>query len=260
MHLTNATKTAERGRAMRSANFWSLLVTAVLFSLAGCAAPITVTQTTRSEVIDFPEIGIEVTRGIGDRLVAKGVRVTGPAILAIDYVKFGKAVGEGSIMTCAFTVAPGTYFKRGNYKMQSGNADCFGAASAQTTLADGSTNFNCPGQLFVGDICVDDDDRYFFALGPARHYLEQDFEKVSVTTGVVNSPTNFVQELLYNGRVGDNLRFVYREFSNDIIRPAFTQEVQYDYGASQVVGFKQLRLEVVEATNTALTYKLLQNF
>ena len=45
-----------------------------------------------------------------------------------------------------------------------------------------------------------------------------------------------------------------------MIRPAFTQEVQYDLSESKIIGFKNLRLEVVRATNTEITYRLIQNF
>ena len=44
------------------------------------------------------------------------------------------------------------------------------------------------------------------------------------------------------------------------MRPAFAQEVQYDLGEDSVIGFKGVRIEVVEATNRLLTYKVLTSF
>lgn len=70
----------------------------------------------------------------------------------------------------------------------------------------------------------------------------------------------FKQEFIYNGKVGTNLKFVYREYINDMARPAFNQDLQYDLNESNVVGFKGLRLEIINATNTNIEYKILSSF
>jgi hypothetical protein len=75
----------------------------------------------------------------------------------------------------------------------------------------------------------------------------------------LNSPT-YIQEFIYNGRVDNALKFVYREFSGDYIKPAFTQEVQYDLNQSNIIGFKSLRIKILNATNTELKYVLENNF
>ena len=38
----------------------------------------------------------------------------------------------------------------------------------------------------------------------------------------------FRQQFIYNGKVGSNLKFLYREISNNYARAPFSQEVQYD--------------------------------
>jgi hypothetical protein len=70
----------------------------------------------------------------------------------------------------------------------------------------------------------------------------------------------FKQEFIYNGRVGNGIKFIYREFVNDYARPAFTQELQYDLSDDSIIGFRGLRLEVVNATNTKIEYKILNHF
>ena len=80
-------------------------------------------------------------------------------------------------------------------------------------------------------------------------------------TFVDNNCANcFKQEFIYNGKVGTNLKFVYREYINDMARPAFNQDLQYDLNESNVVGFKGLRLEIINATNTNIEYKILSSF
>jgi hypothetical protein len=70
----------------------------------------------------------------------------------------------------------------------------------------------------------------------------------------------FKQEFIYNGRVGNALKFVYREYIDDYARPAFTQDLQYDLSESKIIGFRGLRIEVLNATNTNIEYKVLNQF
>ena len=70
----------------------------------------------------------------------------------------------------------------------------------------------------------------------------------------------FKQEFIYNGRVGDALKFAYREYLNDYARPAFTQDLQYDLSESKIIGFRGMRIEVINATNLEIEYKILSYF
>jgi hypothetical protein len=71
---------------------------------------------------------------------------------------------------------------------------------------------------------------------------------------------NFRQELIYGGRIGSQIKLTYREFSGDLIRPGFSQEAQYDLSTDQTVGFKGVRIAIISATNTRLTYRVLKSF
>ena len=70
----------------------------------------------------------------------------------------------------------------------------------------------------------------------------------------------FIQEIIYNGKVSNDLKFIYREFESELIRPAYTQEVQYDANESKIIRFKDLQIEIIEADNQKITYKLISNF
>ncbi len=71
---------------------------------------------------------------------------------------------------------------------------------------------------------------------------------------------SFQQTLLYNGKIGDRITLGYREFANGTARPAFSNNVDYDLSESKVVGYKGVKLEIINATNTEVTYKLLSGF
>ncbi|MFS2017383.1 hypothetical protein ACEN88_12495 [Massilia sp. CT11-108] len=68
---------------------------------------------------------------------------------------------------------------------------------------------------------------------------------------------SFRRELVYSGVSQNTLTLMYREFKDNFARPAFTQELKYDLSQSRVIGYKGARFEVVDAGNTAITYKVL---
>ena len=70
----------------------------------------------------------------------------------------------------------------------------------------------------------------------------------------------YKQEFIYNGRIGNALKFIYREYLNDYARPAFTQDLQYDLSERKIIGFRGLRIEIINVTNTEIEYKVLNNF
>jgi len=61
---------------------------------------------------------------------------------------------------------------------------------------------------------------------------------------------SFRQEFIYNGKTKDTLKISYREFKDDMARPAFYQDLSYDLSESRIIGFRDIRIEVIEATNT----------
>ncbi len=51
----------------------------------------------------------------------------------------------------------------------------------------------------------------------------------------------------------------YREYSGDFARPAFYQDLVFDLSDSKIVGFRSARIEIIEATNTEVTYRVLEH-
>jgi len=99
---------------------------------------------------------------------------------------------------------------------------------------------------------------YYDLTGPGQVYPPN--PKYTVGKMADIRRPNFRQQLIYGGRSGDQIKVTYREFSGDFARPAFAQDVQYDLGADKLIGFKGVRIEIVEATNTKLTYRVLKSF
>lgn len=98
----------------------------------------------------------------------------------------------------------------------------------------------------------------FFCMTEAQ--LRKAGAQFSVGMITRNDPANFGQQLLYQGKSGNTLKLSYREFTGDMARPAFTQDLTFDLSDGPVIGTKGARVEVLEATNTSIRYRLLQPF
>lgn len=69
----------------------------------------------------------------------------------------------------------------------------------------------------------------------------------------------FRAEMIYSGMSGQTIRTVYREYSGDFIRPAFTQELQYDLSQDSTIAYKSIEIEVLEASNSQLRYRVIED-
>jgi hypothetical protein len=86
--------------------------------------------------------------------------------------------------------------------------------------------------------------------------------KDSVVDGeaFIYSSNSFQQTIEYAGRSGDILKFNYSEFSDGFARQAFTREFQVDLSEGNIAAYKGALIEIVEATNVQIKYKVIRNF
>lgn len=56
------------------------------------------------------------------------------------------------------------------------------------------------------------------------------------------------------------LNISYREFSNSLARSAFNNDVEYDLSVSNIIDYNGASVEIIDADNSGITYKLLKNF
>lgn len=76
----------------------------------------------------------------------------------------------------------------------------------------------------------------------------------------VISTDSFQQTLIYSGKVGNKINIGYREFSGNVARPGFHNDVEYDLSSSNIIGYKGAQIEIIEATNQYIKYKVIKNF
>lgn len=105
------------------------------------------------------------------------------------------------------------------------------------------------------------------------YFLSRNYERDSTQTATIGNPMisttleyknniyhntldKFTAELIYSGKSANVIKVVYREYSKDLARPAFTQELQYDLNESQQLMFRSTKIDVISATNQQIVYKV----
>lgn len=219
-----------------------LILTLPMIALVGCVTPLTNYQATVKNISE-PPIGSVNVANLGDKLLTQGNMVEREALYFPNLQKMG--LGR--------TVQSGYYPKQGEseqyiqYSVSSEN----GAGK----IIDGA--FNDPSQglaLRKADnaICAFTVYNMMVDCKTGLNYEKKNW-------GTANSDS-FQQTLIYNGKVGNKINIGYREFSSNLARPAFNNDVEYDLSQSKEIGYKGALLEIQDANNQQIKYKVIKNF
>jgi hypothetical protein len=113
--------------------------------------------------------------------------------------------------------------------------------------------------------------------GCTAHYLKTNYDVGQTIEATIGSPllrvesgernkynpdvimTKHELQLIYGGMTGSIIKVAYREFGNDLARPAFSQELQYDLQQSDTIAFQAIRLKVLKATNEKISVMVLSD-
>ena len=96
-----------------------------------------------------------------------------------------------------------------------------------------------------------------FCGGCAKKLSEDDVKDGETFVYANNS---FQQTIEYAGRSGDILKLNYSEFSGGWARQAFTREFQVDLSEGSIAAYKGAIIEIIDATNVQIKYKVIRNF
>ena len=79
---------------------------------------------------------------------------------------------------------------------------------------------------------------------------------------ISNIVTGYKYELIYQGVVDNKISIAYREYTDNLARPAFTQQAQYELNndGTAIIGFKGARVQVHRADNLQIEYTVNQGF
>ena len=212
----------------------------VVLALSGCAIPVS-NYVPTSRDISEPPTGAVAVSNVGDEMLKQGRFSEHDALVLSIESKVG----------WSYTLSPGVYLKRGQdqenqYFMpgpppDGGHVDKAPLADPWRAIAVRSSE---PGACIVtaSNLVV---------CSPIPYTIEK---------RAVLTQNSFQQTLIYSGKSGNKINIGYREFSNNAARPAFSNNVDYDLSESKLIGYKGAQLEVIEATNQLIRYRVIRNF
>lgn len=76
----------------------------------------------------------------------------------------------------------------------------------------------------------------------------------------IEKKNNLVQTLIYTGKSGNTIKFLYREYYNDLARQAFDLELSYDLKDGNIIACKGAKIQIHDITNTSIKYTILSGF
>lgn len=208
--------------------------------LVGCATPKYNYQATPQN-ISKPPIDSINTAYVGDKMLEQGVFLEKEALYIPQAVKYsGYTFGQGYYLKTGED-AKGHYFQAINTIPSGGNLQKNIIVDPFKAVMLDARNELCIITVLNAKACTD------------RH--ESKLSKIGVA-----ADNSFQQTLIYSGKVGNKINIGYREFSSNLARPAFNNDVEYDLNESKTIGYKGALLEVIKATNQDITYKVIKNF
>lgn len=213
-----------------------ILLSSIL--LGGCASTPPVADTVFKKH-DFPELNTIATAELGDTIVMHLYSATSPSYKLVK--PYSTSAYGGYTMSAGHVLRPlyedkkyEAYFELGLCRVKETGKWCIGQNAFGTC-----NSMTCGMNL----------------LGPKKGDLN-----VVMAEYVDVTKPNLQQELIYNGKVGNSVKFLYRELSKNIMRDAFSQDIQYDLSVGNEIGFKGVRLKIVEATNRKIVYEVNSHF
>ena len=79
------------------------------------------------------------------------------------------------------------------------------------------------------------------------------------TTGHQIHDGSFKAELIYTGITGNTISISYREFVDNLSRPAFDHELTYDLNESDEITFRSLKIRVLKADNAKIRFEVIDD-
>lgn len=70
---------------------------------------------------------------------------------------------------------------------------------------------------------------------------------------------SYKMEIVYSGMSGDNIKATYREYKDDLARPAFFQDLVYNLNKSRVIRYKNFKVKILDATNQHIEYVVMED-
>jgi hypothetical protein len=227
--------------------------------LSGCAAT-RIDNVMKNKPFNFPDLKENVTVNIGDVVAERGVRKFGEGItFEVDtfdetnlIMDLGDLIGYPVIKPTekkAFLIS-----MRDNRKCYGPvnmifKSYAYGIISVIHTRVDTQICVNSNNTL---DVYRGDDNTQNLGTYKGRFEIVPEmFEE---------NGKNMIQRFIYDGLDGNYVKFLYREFTDSNIKSSFEQDVKYNLDDTNIISFKELKIQIHNANDSSISYTLLRNF
>ncbi|MEI6305791.1 MAG: hypothetical protein WCP33_03120 [Deltaproteobacteria bacterium] len=216
-----------------------MLAMVIVLISCGCMPKFFPIESTRDKIDDF-NVGQIQTKNVGEPIISQIDAVKAPAFLVENEIKLPevlhlKAVTlpKGTKLTAEFSYENGLLFCRPNNAIHNPNPICF-VMHPEGSLS-GVVSCHTPSKADYHDTL-------------SHIKLTKTFEYIA---------GSMKKELVYNGKSKDTIKIMYREFYDNFAKQAFYQDLNYDMSESKLIGFKGIKIEILEATNSYIKYKIM---
>lgn len=233
----------------------NLLAVATLVGLlSGCTTAVVNYQPEPLSVSE-PGLNIIVERNIGDELVKFGKYIEQDGIHVGSAIKVDVRIDGGRSTAIPYVIHSGNFYKIGednkaDYYRIGGGGDHLGFVErgtfsdpAESLMINKDKNTICIITTFSYNVCKDSE--------------TNGVEKIKQKTVAPNST---LQTLVYNGKNNNKIKIGYREYAGEATRLSNSNDIEYDLSESMRISYKGAVLEIVEAKNQSIRYKIISNF
>ncbi|UAA85957.1 hypothetical protein H2787_05840 [Acinetobacter baumannii] len=212
--------------------------------LQGCVSVVPLNYTPVSTNTSIPPIGQKATVSVGETMLRQGVITTYEAIEIKKGTKVAYLTFDGNAESNTFLKigedAESTYYKIG-IMPQWNKVNPIGTLKLSKS--------NQPACII----------QYTTGLPVCNISQEKPVEYTPKQVHVSDAKS-LQQVLYYNGKVGNRINIGYREFFDNMARPAFSNDVEYDLKESKTIAYKGAIIEIMNADNQSISYKVIKNF
>ena len=210
--------------------------------LIACATPYRQIYSPPSVAVSRPALGVVTEAYPGDPMLTQGTQREYEAVIA-----------AAPFSVAGFVLPSGKYLKEGH----SNAADFFSWDEVTHPTNGGIVS---DGQTLKRIALIKDSAALCVQTFTSKVYCEEGHPLQRTMAVVQDRDDRFQRTLLYGGKVGSKINVSYREFSDRYARAAFTNTAEYDLSESRIIGYKGAQIEVLEATNQLIRYRVLRNF
>lgn len=215
--------------------------------LSGCTARFNAVLPT-SEQSDNMIVGAIQTTAVGNPIIRQDDLLIYPAFINENEIRFPET------SYYSFSNLPAKSILKATYQLEDGSFYCVPASNTSVIFHTGwvpvpiCLNIDPSGKLNSWAPCRQ----------PGRQIDEEIFQKINFQKISVWAPGSKRKEILYNGKSKDTIKLAYREYIDDVARPAFYQDLNFDLAESKLIGFKGIQIEIIEATNSTIMFKVIK--